>query len=404
MYRLLGKRIILGVTGGISAYKAAFLVRLLRKNGADVRIVMTQNATKFVTPLTFQALSSKPVYTELLDLNTETAMSHIELARWADLILIVPASANFIAKYAFGFAEDLLSTMCLTTDSPIALAPSMNQQMWLNEATQDNIKKITERGAYVIGPAMGEQACGEEGPGRMLEPEEIVKYTANIFQTNILTGSRLLVTAGPTREAIDPIRFLSNRSSGRMGYAVATAAIEAGADVTLISGPVNLQATGVEKIIHVTTAAEMHESVMHEISSTDIFISAAAVSDFRAQRISEQKIKKSQDLNELVLEKTSDILFHVSGLHDAPFTVGFAAETEDLESNAQEKMFMKNLDMIAANQVGERIGIDSDKNALTVFWKTGSEQLPFTSKNKLAKRLIKLIALQYNEKNSDKTH
>ena len=404
MHRLLGKRIILGVTGGISAYKAAFLVRLLRKNGADVRIVMTQNATKFVTPLTFQALSSKPVYTELLDLNTETAMSHIELARWADLILIVPASANFIAKYAFGFAEDLLSTMCLATDSPIALAPSMHQQMWLNEATQDNIKKITGRGAYIIGPAMGEQACGEEGPGRMLEPEEIVKYTANIFQTNILTGSRLLVTAGPTREAIDPIRFLSNRSSGRMGYAVATAAVEAGADVTLISGPVNLQAMGVEKIIHVTSAAEMHESVMHEISSTDIFISAAAVSDFRAQRISEQKIKKSQDLNELVLEKTSDILCHVSGLHDAPFTVGFAAETEDLESNAQEKMFMKNLDMIAANQVGERIGIDSDKNALTVFWKTGSEQLLFTSKNKLARRLIKLIALQYNEKNSDKTH
>ena len=404
MYRLVGKRIILGVTGGISAYKAAFLVRLLRKNGADIRIVMTQNATKFVTPLTFQALSSKSVYTELLDLDTESAMSHIELARWADLILIVPASANFIARYAFGLAEDLLSTICLATDSPVAIAPSMNQQMWLNVATQDNIKKISRRGIHIIGPAIGEQACGEDGPGRMLEPEEIVKYAANIFQTDILTGSRLLVTAGPTREAIDPIRFLSNRSSGRMGYAVATAAVEAGADVTLISGPVNLQAIGIDKVINVTSAAEMYESVMHEISSIDIFISAAAVADFRAQRISEQKIKKSQDVNELILEKTPDILFHVSGLHDAPFTVGFAAETEDLESNAQEKMFLKNLDMIAANQVGERKGIDSDENALTVFWKTGNEQLPLTSKNKLARHLIKLIALQYNEKNSNKTH
>ena len=404
MYRLVGKRIILGVTGGISAYKAAFLVRLLRKNGADIRIVMTENATKFVTPLTFQALSSNIVYTELLDLDSETAMSHIELARWADLILIVPASANFIAKYAFGFAEDLLSTICIATDSPVAVAPSMNKQMWSNVATQDNIKKISERGVYVLGPATGEQACGDDGLGRMLEPEEIIKHAANIFQTNILTGSRLLVTAGPTREAIDPIRFLSNHSSGRMGYAVATAAVEAGADVTLISGPVDLQVTGIDKIIYVTSAAEMHESVMKKISGTDIFISAAAVADFRAQQISKQKIKKSQDVNELILEKTPDILFHVSELHDAPFTVGFAAETEDLEFNAQKKMHSKNLDMIAANQVGEKIGFDSEENALTVFWKTGSEQLPLTSKNKLARKLIKLIASQYNEKNSNKTH
>jgi phosphopantothenoylcysteine decarboxylase/phosphopantothenate--cysteine ligase len=404
MQRLVGKRIILGVTGGISAYKAAFLVRLLRKNGADIRIVMTENATKFVTPLTFQALSSNIVYTELLDLDSETAMSHIELARWADLILIVPASANFIAKYAFGFAEDLLSTICIATDSPVAVAPSMNKQMWSNVATQDNIKKISERGVYVLGPATGEQACGDDGLGRMLEPEEIIKHAANIFQTNILTGSRLLVTAGPTREAIDPIRFLSNHSSGRMGYAVATAAVEAGADVTLISGPVDLQVTGIDKIIYVTSAAEMHESVMKKISGTDIFISAAAVADFRAQQISKQKIKKSQDVNELILEKTPDILFHVSELHDAPFTVGFAAETEDLEFNAQKKMHSKNLDMIAANQVGEKIGFDSEENALTVFWKTGSEQLPLTSKNKLARKLIKLIASQYNEKNSNKTH
>ena len=404
MYRLAGKRIILGVTGGISAYKAAFLVRLLKKNGADVRIVMTNNATKFVTPLTFQALSSNTVYTELLDFDSQMAMSHIELARWADLILVAPASANFLAKYAFGFAEDLLSTICLAADSPVAVAPSMNKQMWLNVATQDNVKKISERGVHILGPAIGEQACGEDGLGRMFEPEEIVKHTANIFQTNILTGSRLLVTAGPTREAIDPIRFLSNRSSGRMGYAVATAAIEAGADVTLISGPVDLQATGIDKIIYVTSAEEMQESVMKKISSADIFISAAAVADFRVQKKSEQKIKKSRDVKELIIEKTPDILSHVSELNDAPFTVGFAAETEDLELNAQKKMYSKKLDMIAANQVGEKIGIDSEENALTVFWKTGSKQLSLTSKTKLARKLIKLIASQYNEKNSNKTH
>ena len=404
MYRLAGKRIILGITGGISAYKAAFLVRLLKKNGADVRIVMTNNATKFVTPLTFQALSSNTVYTELLDFDSQMAMSHIELARWADLILVAPASANFLAKYAFGFAEDLLSTICLAADSPVAVAPSMNKQMWLNVATQDNVKKISERGIHILGPAIGEQACGEDGLGRMFEPEEIVKHTANIFQTNILTGSRLLVTAGPTREAIDPIRFLSNRSSGRMGYAVATAAIEAGADVTLISGPVDLQATGIDKIIYVTSAEEMQESVMKKISSADIFISAAAVADFRVQKKSEQKIKKSRDVKELIIEKTPDILSHVSELNNAPFTVGFAAETEDLEFNAQKKMHLKNLDMIAANQVGDGVGIDSEENALTVFWKTGSKQLSLTSKTKLARKLIKLIASQYNEKNSNKTH
>ena len=404
MYRLAGKRIILGITGGISAYKAAFLVRLLKKNGADVRIVMTNNATKFVTPLTFQALSSNTVYTELLDFDSQMAMSHIELARWADLILVAPASANFLAKYAFGFAEDLLSTICLAADSPVAVAPSMNKQMWLNVATQDNVKKISERGIHILGPATGEQACGEDGLGRMFEPEEIVERTANIFQTNILTGSRLLVTAGPTREAIDPIRFLSNRSSGRMGYAVATAAIEAGADVTLISGPVDLQATGIDKIIYVTSAEEMQESVMKKISTADIFISAAAVADFRVQKKSEQKIKKSRDVKELIIEKTPDILSHVSELNNAPFTVGFAAETEDLEFNAQKKMHLKNLDMIAANQVGDGVGIDSEENALTVFWKTGSKQLPLASKDKLARKLIKLIASQYNEKNSNKTH
>ena len=404
MHKLIGKRIVLGVTGGISAYKAAFLVRLLRKNGANVRVVMTQSATKFVTPLTFQALSAKPVHTELLDLNTETAMGHIELAKWADLILIAPASANFIARYANGFAEDLLSTLCLATDSPVIIAPAMNQQMWRNQATQENLERINARGITVVGPTAGVQACGDDGPGRMLEPEEIVAHTANIFQTNILTGSRLLVTAGPTREAIDPVRFLSNRSSGRMGYAVATAAAEAGADVTLISGPVDLAAIGIEKVIHVTSAEEMQESVMQRINNIDIFISAAAVADYRVQKISEQKIKKSDDTYELIMQKNPDILAEVSALYDAPFTVGFAAETENLELNAQTKLHLKNLDMIAANQVDKKLGIDCDENALTIFWKTGREKLPLAPKNKLARSLIKLIALQYNEKNSNKTH
>jgi len=404
MHKLIGKRIVLGVTGGISAYKAAFLVRLLRKNGANVRVVMTQSATKFVTPLTFQALSAKPVHTELLDLNTETAMGHIELAKWADLILIAPASANFIARYANGFAEDLLSTLCLATDSPVIIAPAMNQQMWRNQATQENLERINARGITVVGPTAGVQACGDDGPGRMLEPEEIVAHTANIFQTNILTGSRLLVTAGPTREAIDPVRFLSNRSSGRMGYAVATAAAEAGADVTLISGPVDLAAIGIEKVIHVTSAEEMQESVMQRINNIDIFISAAAVADYKVQKISEQKIKKSEDTYELIMQKNPDILAKVSALYDAPFTVGFAAETENLELNAQTKLHLKNLDMIAANQVDKKLGIDCDENALTIFWKTGREKLPLAPKNKLARSLIKLIALQYNEKNSNKTH
>ena len=404
MHKLIGKRIVLGVTGGISAYKAAFLVRLLRKNGANVRVVMTQSATKFVTPLTFQALSAKPVHTELLDLNTETAMGHIELAKWADLILIAPASANFIARYANGFAEDLLSTLCLATDSPVIIAPAMNQQMWRNQATQENLERINTRGITVVGPTAGVQACGDDGPGRMLEPEEIVVCTANMFQTNILTGSRLLVTAGPTREAIDPVRFLSNRSSGRMGYAVATAAAEAGADVTLISGPVDLAAIGIEKVIHVTSAEEMQESVMQRINNIDIFISAAAVADYRAQKISEQKIKKSDDTYELIMKKNPDILAEVSALYDAPFTVGFAAETENLELNAQTKLHLKNLDMIAANQVDKKLGIDCDENSLTIFWKTGREKLPLAPKNKLARSLIKLIALQYNEKNSNKTH
>jgi phosphopantothenoylcysteine decarboxylase/phosphopantothenate--cysteine ligase len=404
MYRLTGKRILLGVTGGIAAYKTAVLLRLLQKNGADVQVVMTRGATEFVTPLTFQALSGKVVHTKLLDLETESTMGHIELARWADVILIAPASANFIARVANGYADDLLSTLCLAADVPILVAPAMNQQMWLNAATQENLEKLKTRDVAILGPAEGDQACGENGPGRMLEAEELALLTAKTFETNILTGSRILVTAGPTREAIDPVRYISNRSSGKMGYAVAMAALEAGADVSLISGPVNLPEPERVKVTNVSSAAEMHSAVMQKISDTDIFISAAAVADYSLETISQQKIKKSSDSFELKLKKNPDILLEVAALQSAPFSVGFAAETENLESNAQLKLRSKKLDMIAANLVGDNAGFDVDTNALTVFWKTGQKQLQQAPKNRLARNLISLIADQYNGKNTNKTH
>lgn len=404
MYRLTGKRILLGVTGGIAAYKSATLLRLLRQHGADVRVVMTRNACEFITPLTLQALSGRPVHTDLLDLETESAMGHIDLARWADLVLVAPASANFVARYVNGFADDLLSTLCLAATAPVALAPAMNQQMWLNPATQENLEKIKTRGIIILGPASGDQACGENGPGRMLEPEDIVPLVADAFETNILSGSRLLVTAGPTREAIDPVRYISNRSSGRMGYAVAMAAIEAGAEVSLVSGPVSIPAPDRANLINVTTALEMYNAVMQKISDTDIFISAAAVADYSVQSVAVQKIKKSDDSLQLSLKKNPDILAEVAALRNPPFTVGFAAETENLAANAQSKLQSKKLDMIAANQVGEALGFDSGMNALTVFWGTEQKQLERASKNTLAKILITLIADQYYEKNTNKTH
>lgn len=404
MYQLAGKRILLGVTGGIAAYKSAVLLRLLRRYGADVRVVMTQGAREFVTPLTFQALSGKPVHTELLDLDTEAAMGHIELARWADLILIAPASANFIARFANGLADDLLSTLCLATSAPILLAPAMNQQMWLNSATQENLEKIKGRAVGILGPAEGEQACGENGPGRMLEAEVIVTMTAKSFETNILSGSRVLVTAGPTREAIDPVRYISNRSSGKMGYAVASAALEAGADVSLVSGPVNLTEPERIKVTKVVSAVEMHNAVMKQISDIDIFISAAAVADYSLEKIADQKIKKSGAALQLTLKKNPDILADVSALQNSPFSVGFAAETENLESNAQSKLQKKKLDMIAANQVGENQAFDMDTNALTVYWRTGKQNFEEAPKTRLARNLINLIADQYNEKNTNKTH
>ena len=404
MHQLKNKRVLVGVTGGIAAYKAALLVRALRQHGADVRVVMTRNACEFITPLTMQALSARPVHTQLLDLETESAMGHIDLARWADVVVVAPASANFIARYAHGFAEDLLSTLCIATDAPVLLAPAMNQQMWLNPATQDNIDKLTQRAITILGPDSGDQACGETGPGRMLEPDAIAAAVANSFATGLLAGSRILVTAGPTREAIDPVRYISNRSSGRMGFAIASAAIEAGAEVSVVCGPVSIPRPERATITEVLSAADMHQAVMQLVSNTDIFISAAAVADYSLESIAEQKIKKSDDEFELKLKKNPDILAEVAALQHAPFTVGFAAETENLEQNAQGKLEKKKLDMIAANRVGEAMGFDTEDNELTLYWRNGSKRLQQAHKEKLARHLIAAIAERYYEKNSNQTH
>jgi phosphopantothenoylcysteine decarboxylase/phosphopantothenate--cysteine ligase len=398
------KRILLGVTGGIAAYKSAELVRRLREKGAEVQVVMTRAACEFVTPLTFQALSGRPVYTRLLDHDAEAGMGHISLARWSDVILIAPASANFLARLAHGLADDLLSTLCLAADVPLLAAPAMNHQMWLAAATRDNVNTLAGRGVAILGPGEGDQACGETGPGRMLEPAELVAAVEAQFHSDLLAGMKILVTAGPTREAIDPVRYISNRSSGRMGYAVARAAQEAGADVTLVSGPVALPVPDRVRCVSVATAEEMYKEVMAGAAGTDIFIAAAAVADYRCARIAPGKIKKKAAALSLELERNPDILARVAGLSPPPFTVGFAAETGALEANAREKLNNKKLDMIAANRVGPDLGFDSEDNALDVYWQGGGQVLEVMNKEKLARRLIRLVAEQYYAKHSDQAH
>ena len=397
------KQILLGVTGGIAAYKTAELTRLLIKSGASVRVVMTRAAQAFVTPLTFQALSGEPVRTKLLDPEHEAAMGHIELARWADLILVAPATASFIERLATGRADDLLSTLCLASASPIMLAPAMNQQMWKQQATQDNVKTLLQRSIKMLGPAEGDQACGDVGPGRMLEPQEIIEQVNKHFHTGILAGQQIMITAGPTREPIDPVRFLSNRSSGKMGYALAQAAAEAGATVTLISGPVNLPTPRSVKRLDVETTEEMFAAVFENIEQTDIFIATAAVSDYRPMTISDQKIKKSSEHLTLELQPNPDILAEVATMEKSPFTVGFAAETRSLEKHAQEKLQRKKLSMIAANPVNNNQGFDQDENQLTVFWSDGEQHFPLTTKYKLARQLIHLIAEKYHSKKQGST-
>ncbi len=404
MNTLQGKRILLGISGGIAAYKSADLTRRLREHGASVRVVMTRSACEFITPLTMQALSGQPVHVELLDYKTEGAMGHIDLARWADVILVAPASANFMARLAHGQADDLLSTLCLASSVSITLAPAMNQQMWQNPATQANVTLLRDRGVTLLGPATGGQACGETGPGRMLEPLELVDALARGFISDRLSGLKLVITAGPTREAIDPVRYISNRSSGRMGYAVARAAAEAGGNVVLVSGPTQLHQPERIRCQPVTTAAEMHDAVMREIEDAEIFIAAAAVADYRCSQAAIQKIKKDNDELTLLLEKNPDILAAVAARKLPPFTVGFAAETENLLNYAQQKLFNKKLDMIAANQVGMNQGFDTEDNELQVIWSGGSIKLERAPKDRLARQLIRLIADRYHEKNTTQTH
>ena len=404
MTSLHGQRILLGVSGGIAAYKSATLVRRLIDEGAEVRVVMTGGAQAFITPMTFQALSGNPVHTELLDPAAEAAMGHIELARWASLILIAPASANTIARLAHGLADDLLSTLCLASEAPQVIAPAMNRIMWSHAATQQNIDTLHARGVRTLGPGVGSQACGETGAGRMLEPEEIVEHLSGLNNAALtakkLTGKKILITAGPTREPIDPVRFLSNRSSGKMGYAIATAASELGADVTLISGPVHLDTPHGVNRIDVITAEQMLDSTLDHANSHDIFISVAAVADYRVEKISEQKIKKSSDDVELKLTRNPDILKSVAALKNKPFCVGFAAETEKVEEHARGKLKKKRLDMIAANHVAQAGNpvFGSDVNALDVYWsEKGHEHIPSDSKLNVARGLLGIIAARFSD-------
>ena len=386
-------RILLGVTGGIAAYKGAELVRRLRDRGAEVQVVMTAGARQFVTPLTFQALSGRPVRTDLWDEAAEAAMGHIELARWADQVLIAPASADFLARLAHGLADDLLTTLCLATDAPLSVAPAMNRLMWANAATQANVAVLRSRGVTVLGPAEGDQACGETGPGRMLEPAEILDAFAPQGAGNrVLAGLKVMITAGPTRERIDPVRFITNRSSGKMGFAVAEAAREAGAEVVLVSGPVNVATPPGVRRVDVETAEQMMNAVNEHVADTDIFIAAAAVSDYRPVQCASEKIKKTSDSLSLTLSRTTDILATVAARAPRPFVVGFAAETQNVERNALAKLVGKRLDMIAANQVGDNLAFDCEDNALTVYWPGGRQDLGHAPKRQLAAALVSLIA------------
>ena len=388
---LQGKRIVLGVTGGIAAYKAAELVRLLGKQGADVQVAMTEGATHFVTATTFQALSGKPVYLDQWDARMPNAMAHIDLSRQADLILVAPASADFMARIANGMADDLLATMVLARTCPLILAPAMNRQMWENPATQRNVATLAADGVAMIGPACGEQACGEVGAGRMLEPEEIVEEVIAFFTPKVLSGKKVLMTAGPTFEAIDPVRGITNLSSGRMGYALARAARHAGADVTLVSGPVSLREPAGVRRVPVRSALEMHAAVMQAVGQADVFIAVAAVADYRVANAADQKLKKDHGgVPAIQLVENPDILADVASLPAAPFCVGFAAESQNLESYAQAKRQKKKVPLIAGNLIQD--GFGGDDNRITLFDDQGAHPLAPAPKSVLARQLIEHIA------------
>ena len=403
MKSLTNKNILLGVTGGIAAYKSAEIVRHLKKSGASVRVVMTRSAEEFITPLTLQALSGNRVSTELLDAEAEAAMGHIELAKWADGILIAPATANTIARLSSGRGDDLLSTVTLAFDGPISIAPAMNQAMWRDERTQENLNKLINNNFGICGPGSGEQACGDIGLGRMLEPLEILEMFSSSFDKGIMSGKRILITAGPTQEPIDPVRFITNRSSGKMGYALAEAAIESGAQVTLISGPVNIEPPSNCNLVAIKTAKEMYESVMHHIKGADVYIGTAAVSDYSPAYIKESKIKKDGSNAAMVLElkENQDILKSVSELEERPYVVGFAAETDNLIENAEKKLNNNNLDLIVANDVSDKeIGFDSDENEVTLITHEEKQLIQKQNKRKISKNIIEFISGRINEQNN----
>ncbi|MFA0015896.1 bifunctional phosphopantothenoylcysteine decarboxylase/phosphopantothenate--cysteine ligase CoaBC [Vibrio lentus] len=392
---LAGKKILLGISGGIAAYKCAELTRRLIERGAQVQVVMTNAAKEFITPLTMQAVSGRPVSDSLLDPAAEASMGHIELAKWADLVLLAPATADLIARMTAGMGNDLLTTLVLATDAPVAVSPAMNQQMYSNPATQENIATLKRRGCEIWGPAAGEQACGDVGMGRMLEPMQLVHRCEDFFQPKPLAGRSVLITAGPTREAIDPVRYITNHSSGKMGYALAEAAAKQGATVTLISGPVSLATPNKVNRIDVDSAQQMFDAVSANSAQHDIFISCAAVADYRPETIADQKLKKVDGKDDMTIQmvKNPDIVASVASMTEGrPFTVGFAAETQDVEKYARGKLERKNLDMICANDVSvEGQGFNSSSNELHLYWKDGDKSLPLDSKDTLGFQILDQI-------------
>lgn len=398
---LAGKKILLGISGGIAAYKCADLTRRLIERGAQVQVVMTPAAKEFITPLTMQAVSGRPVSDSLLDPAAEASMGHIELAKWADLILLAPATADLIARMRSGMGNDLLTTLILASNAPIAVAPAMNQQMYANVATQENLSVLTQRGMMIWGPAAGQQACGDVGYGRMLEPMELVAHCEAFFGPKALQNIKIAITAGPTREAIDPVRYISNHSSGKMGFAIAEAAANMGAEVTLISGPVALPTPANVTRIDVESAEQMHKVAMEHAIINNIFISCAAVADYRPSNVASQKIKKTADSDHMQINmvKNPDIVASVAALtKQRPFTVGFAAETQDVEQYARGKLKKKNLDLICANDVSVAgLGFNSNDNALHLYWNGGEQALATASKTQLAKQLLNIIAEQFNQ-------
>ena len=399
MQTLAGKKILLGISGGIAAYKCAELTRRLIERGAQVHVVMTKAAQEFITPLTMQAVSGNPVSSSLLDPSAESSMGHIELAKWADLVLLAPATADLIARISAGMGNDLLSTLCLATDAPIAVAPAMNQQMYRNVATQENLATLHRRGFTLWGPASGEQACGDVGPGRMLEPMQLVHHCEDFFQQPDLNELNIVITAGPTREAIDPVRYLSNYSSGKMGFAIAAAAAKRGANVTLISGPVNLATPAGVTRININSATEMHQAALEHAINNNIFIACAAVADFRPAHVAPQKMKKQDGNDEMMIQlvKNPDIVASIAALtENRPFTVGFAAETQNVEHYARGKLTKKNLDLICANDVSvQGQGFNSDNNALHLYWSNSDKTLPLATKADLGQQLVTEIVNLY---------